>query len=249
VAVEPRLRERWIAARRAEGRRRLRIVVIAGAIVVVLVLAWAAIASPFLDVDHIVVKGTTRLTAAQVQAASGIQHGDPMVWLDGGAAVAGIEALPYVRAAHVEREWPGTVKITISERRAVGWVENAAGPALVDRTGRVLERVAAAPTDLPQIAKPTLVPPVGASIEPTVGARVAGQLQGFSRSGTRSITLTPGGVTLGLVNGPELRLGEPTQVMTKVRAAIAVLTALDGEAVQYIDVTVPANPVAGPVVG
>ena len=57
VPVDPRLRQRWIAARRAEGHRRLRIVAIAGAIVVVLVVGWAALASPFLDVDHIVVRG------------------------------------------------------------------------------------------------------------------------------------------------------------------------------------------------
>ena len=35
--------------------------------------------------------------------------------------------------------------------------------------------------------------------------------------------------------------------MLKVRAAIAVLTALDGAPVAYIDASVPANPVAGPV--
>ena len=60
------------------------------------------------------------------------------------------------------------------------------------------------------------------------------------------ITLSPGGVVLGLVNGPDIRLGEPTQVMTKVRAALAVLAALDGVSVAYIDVSVPSNPVAGP---
>ena len=37
--------------------------------------------------------------------------------------------------------------------------------------------------------------------------------------------------------------------MPKVRAAIAVLTALDGAPVAYIDASVPSNPVAGPVAG
>jgi cell division protein FtsQ len=246
VPIDPRLRQRWIAARRAEGRRRLRIVAIAGAFVVVLVVGWAAIASPFLDIDHIVVRGNTRLTAEQVASASRIEHGDPMVWLDGQSAVAGVEALSWVRAARVRREWPGTVKITITERRATAWVDNGTGAALVDRTGRVLERPTEPPVDLPQIATPKFIPPVGATIEPAVGAHVAGRLQGFARSGTRVITVTPGGVELGLVNGPDIRLGEPTAVMTKVRAALAVLTALDGVSVAYIDVSSPANPVAGP---
>ena len=183
MAVDPRLRQRWIAARRAEGHRRLRIVAIAGAIVVVLIVGWAAIASPFLDVDHIVVTGNARLTAEQIESASRIEHGDPMVWLDGGAAVAGIQALPWVRAAHVEREWPGTVKITITERRAAAWVDSGAGPALVDRSGRVLERLTEPPTALPQIATPKFVPPVGATIEPAIGRTRRREAPGATRAG------------------------------------------------------------------
>ncbi len=53
-------------------------------------------------------------------------------------------------------------------------------------------------------------------------------------------------MVLGLVSGPDIRLGEPTQVNLKIRAAIAVLAVLDGQSVQYIDVAVPSNPVAGP---
>jgi cell division protein FtsQ len=249
VPVDPRVRERWIAVRRAEGRRRLRFLALALAVVLALGAAWAVIASPLLDVDHIVVKGTTRMTTAEVETASQIHRGDAMVWLDGGAAVARIDALPWVRAAHVEREWPGTVSITVTERTAAAWVDAGSGPVLVDGTGRVLEHVSTPPTDLPQIASPKIVPPVGATIEPVVGAHVAGMLQGLARSGTRTITVSRGGVVLGLVNGPEIRLGQPTEVMTKVRAAVAVLTALDGAPVAYIDATVPSNPVAGPVAG
>ena len=176
--VDPRLRDRWIAARREEGRRRLRIVLIAVGIVVALAVAWALIASPFLDVDRIEVKGATQTSIADIERASGIDRGDPMVWLDTGEAADGIDALPWVRAAHVHREWPGTVRITVTERVAVAWVD-ASGPTLVDRTGRVLARVAAPPTDLPQIADMKIVPPVGATISPAVGARVAGSLQGL----------------------------------------------------------------------
>ena len=206
--VDPRLRDRWIAARRAEGRRRLRLVLIAVGVVVALAVAWAAIASPFLDVDHIEVKGATQTSLADIERASGIGRGDPMVWIDTGEAVARIKALPWVQAAHVHREWPGTVAITVTEREAVAWVD-ASGPTLVDRSGRVLARVPEVPTDLPQIADMKIVPPVGATISPAVGARVAGQLQGLARSGTRTITLTPGGVVLGLAPGRRSGWGSP----------------------------------------
>jgi cell division protein FtsQ len=246
--VDPRVRERWIAARRSEGRRRLRIVLCVVGLVVVLIVAAGVMASPLFDVDRVVVKGSAHTTPVQVERAAGVHPGDMMVLVDTGAAAQGIDALPWIRSARVEREWPGTVTIAVTERSAVAWVDTGHGPALVDRTGRVLEPLSAPPTDLPQIVAPRIVPPVGATITPTVGAHVAGALEGFARSGTRTITVGPGGVVLGLVAGPDLRLGEPAHVDRKIRSALAVLAALDGDAVQYIDVTVPSNPVAGPPV-
>ena len=104
----------------------------------------------------------------------GIHHGDAMVWLDAGAAVAGIEALPWVAPRDVEREWPGTVTITVTERAPLAWVDTAAGLALVDRSGRVLERLTDAPTGVPQIAGAKFVPPVGGTHRAGWAARVAG---------------------------------------------------------------------------
>lgn len=243
--VDPRIRERWVAARRAEGRRRLRLVVVLAVLTVLGVVAWVVMASPLLDVDRIFVRGAARTTPDRVIAAADVGRGDPMVWIDTGAAADRVDGLPWIRHARVEREWPGTVRITVTERTAVGYVVSAVGPVLVDGTGRVLERVAAAPGDLPELRDVKRVPPVGATVTPTVGARVAHALVGFARSGTRTIDVTPAGVNLALASGVEVRLGRPTAVMTKVRAAVAVLGAIAGEPVTYVDVTVPSNPVAG----
>jgi len=243
--VDPRIRERWIAVRRDEGRRRLRVLLVVLAVVVVGAVAWVALASPLLDVDDVVVRGTAHTTPEQVMNAAQIARGDAMVWVDDGAAAARVEALPWVRRAHVVRDWPGTVRITVTERTAAAWVQSGTGAAIVDGTGRVLDRVAAAPVDLPQVADVARVPPVGAAISPALGAHVAGRLLGDARTATRAIAVTDRGVSLSLQSGVEIRLGGPGAVMTKVRAAVAVLGALDGEAVSYVDVAVPSNPVAG----
>jgi cell division protein FtsQ len=243
--VHPRVRERWVEARRAEGRRRLRILVMAAVVVFVAVAIWAVVASPFLDVDHVDVRGAHRLTSSEIVAASGISKGDAMVWLDAGAAERRVAALPWIASVHVAREWPGTVKISVVEREPVAWVDAGAGPVLVDGTGRVLAAVPEAPTGLPRILDPALVPPPGADIAPLTGAHVAGKLVGYARLGTQTISLEPNGVTLGLVNGGEIRLGTPAEVMPKVGAALAVFNALGGP-VAYVDVSVPSNPVAGP---
>lgn len=244
--VDPRVRERWIAARRAEGRRRLRIVLGAAVTVLALAVAWAAVASPFLDVDHVDVAGSVHATPVQIGDAAGIHRGDAMVLLDAGAARARLDSLPWVLSARVKRNWPGTVAITVRERSPVAWVARSAGAVVVDGTGRVLERVGTPPTDLPQVVAPRRVPPVGAVISPTAGARVAGRLKGLVRAGTRRVVVTRHGVVLVVASGLEIRLGQPSAVMTKIRAALAVLRALDGQATSYVDVSVPSNPVAGP---
>jgi cell division protein FtsQ len=244
-SVDPRVRERWIAARRADGRRRLRILLVGVALTLVGTIAWVVLASPLLDVHRIVVRGAGHTSRSQVVAAAQVEQGDAMVWVDAGAAADRVDALPWIRHARVERDWPGTVRITVTERTAVGYVVSPVGPMLVDGTGRVLERAASTPADLPELRDVKRVPPIGATITPVVGAHVADALVGYARSGTRTVDVGPGGVSLALVSGVEVRLGRPTAVMTKVRAAVAVLGALDGETVNYVDVTVPSNPVAG----
>jgi cell division protein FtsQ len=201
--------------------------------------------SPLLDVDQVQVRGLHTVTAAEVEDAGGIHPGDAMVWLDPGRAVRGIEALPFVRRAAVTREWPDTVRVTVVERRPVAWVAGPAGKVVVDGTGRVLESVATAPPGMPHLLGARVVPGPGGTVSPKGGARVAAGLTGLLEVGTQSVTTTGTGVTVQLVNGPEIRMGEANQIGVKLRAALAVIAASDGTGVHYVDVSVPTNPVAG----
>jgi cell division protein FtsQ len=233
------------STRRDVTRRRRRIAVLLGVVVVLAAVAWGVSVSPLLDVDHVRVRGVDHLTAAEIEDAAGIHPGDTMAWLDPERAVRGIEVLPYVRRASVSREWPDTVRITVHERTAVAWIDGPAGKAVVDATGRVLESVPAPPAGLPQLLGTRTVPAVGGTIAPRDGARAAGALSGFVAGGTGSVEVTDHGVVLHLRTGPEIRLGPATRVAVKIRAAVAVLDALVGTEVHYVDVSVPSNPVAG----
>ncbi len=244
--VDPRVRDRWVAARRAEGRRRLWFVVVVAALTALLAVAWAITVSPLLDVDHIHVHGVHRTPIAELEHAAGIHYGDALTWLDSGRAVAGMERLPSVLRAEVRREWPGTVDITVVERKPVAWVQgHPGGVAIVDRTGQVLQVRKHPPVGMPQLVGTTISSVPGGKISPTAGAQVAAGLVGLVAAGTKTITVKPSGVSLQLVAGTEIRMGEPTQVEAKIRAALAVLDAMAGTPVSYVDVSVPTNPVAG----
>jgi cell division septal protein FtsQ len=245
--VDPRVRERWIEARRAEGRRRLRWVVALLVVVGILAAAWGVTMSPLLDVDRIEVTGAVHASTAQVESAAGIHDGDPLVWLDAAGAVDGVQSLPYVRTAKVERSWPDAVRIVVVERVPAAWVEHGGRRGIVDGTGRVLALVDAPPAGLPQLAGDRPVPEPGATIVSGAReARVAAALVGLSVP-VQSIVATEAGVSLQLVHGPEVRLGEGNRVVVKVRAALAVIAATfaAGTTVHYVDVSAPTNPVAG----
>jgi cell division protein FtsQ len=215
------------------------------AVAVLLAVAYGVSRSPLLAVDTLTVRGTSHLATEQVLDAAGVHEGDAMVWLDTGAALSGIEALPYVRSASLRREWPDAVRITVHERVPAAWVDGPAGKALVDGTGRVLELVEAAPPAMPQLLGATLVPPPGGTIDAVGAARAAGALTGLAAAGTTSVEVTAQGIVLHLASGTEVRMGEATQVGVKIRAALAVLAALPDAPPAYVDVSVPTNPVAG----
>ncbi|HEX9504787.1 MAG TPA: FtsQ-type POTRA domain-containing protein [Acidimicrobiia bacterium] len=245
VGVDPRVRARWIAARRAEGRRRLRVLLVIGGALALVAVAWGITVSPLLAVDHVVITGARQMTPAQIERAGAVRVGDPLVWLDTGRAVSGIEALPYVSRARVDRQWPHTVRIVITERRGVAWAQRGHQPYLVDGSGRVLARLEAAPAGLPQLRGVGLVPRPGDVIAEVGAARAAAALPKLAALGTRSVTATHGVLTMQLLAGPEVRLGSGDQIRAKVRAAIAVLNAMADTVPSYVDVTVPTNPVAG----
>ncbi|MET0626967.1 MAG: FtsQ-type POTRA domain-containing protein [Acidimicrobiia bacterium] len=230
---------------RVVGARRRRLLVVVIGLLVVGTAAWVATRSPFLDVDHLVVSGNARATADEVLAAAGVAPGDPMVWIDPGAAARKIETLPWVLHAEVKREWPDTVKVVVAERVPVAWLDTGFGNALVlDRDGRALTTEAPAPVGLPQVLDVAAVP-IGVTVAQPEGARIAGALAPDQLANVRTIAVAAHRATLVVASGQEVRLGRPTQVGDKMRAAFAVLAREEAAGKAYVDVSAPSTPVAG----
>lgn len=241
--VDPRVRARWIAARRAEGRRRLRVLVAVASVLGTLGIAWAVTVSPLLGVDKVVVRGAQHLSAADVQQAGGVHDGDSMVWMDPGVVTARIEASPWVRTAKVTRDFPRTLVVDITERIPAAWVGAGDHSLVVDGSGRVLEDTPTPPANLPELVGVHGADP-GRTIAPSAGARIATGY-GIYAAGVTRIELHDGDATVTLRSGTQVRMGPPTRIHAKIVAAGAVLVALGPNAPQYVDVSVPTNPVAG----
>jgi cell division protein FtsQ len=239
------MRERRIAETRARGRRRLRFVVAAVAVVVALLGAWLVVHSPLLDVDHVAVTGTGRSSPAAVRDAADA-GGEPIVLLDLGQVEARVERLPWIDEAVAERELPGDLTIAVTERVPAGWIRRSSSSvALVDATGRVLGDGEDPPGELPEVRGIAVVPAPGGAVAPAAGIRVLGALPPGLAGEVVRLVVAGGEVTLVRRAGPEVRLGPPRAVGEKVRAAVAVLAALPDPPPAFVDVRAPSAPVTG----
>jgi POTRA domain, FtsQ-type len=146
LPIDPRIRERLIAVRRAEGRRRLRFICVTLAAVLLGGTAIGITHSTWLAVHHVEVTGDAHTGRGQVLATAGLRPGLLMVDVHPAQMARRLANLPWVDTASVSRHWPDSVQIRIRERQAAAQV--ATGPAraaLIDLSGRVLAIEPAAP--------------------------------------------------------------------------------------------------------
>jgi cell division protein FtsQ len=219
------------------------------AIVVLAILVasgWLVIHSPLLDVDRVRVTGTQLVAPGDVRRATGVHPGEPIVFVDTGAAERGVEQLPWVDDASVERRLSGELVVKLTERRPGAWARRAPDTvALIDRRGRVLADVPEVPPDLPEVRGLAMLPRAGKDVSPRAAAGVLDKLPTELGGRVAAVVTGEGVVTLQLRDGPELRLGPPTRVAAKARAALAVLATITGAPPAYVDVRVPSAPVTG----
>jgi len=246
ASVDPRIRERRIAVARAQGRRRLRWLATGLALTILLAVGWLVTHSPLLDVDRVRVTATQHVAADEVRRASGVHRGEPLLFLDLGAAERRIERLPWVDQASAKRRLPGEVDLQVTERTPVAWARRAPDVvALVDERGRVLADGADAPADLPELSGLATLPRPGREITPRAAAGVLAKLPGELRGRVARVATGERAIVLALRDGPELRLGPPDRVAVKAHAALAVLGTIAGAPPAYVDVRVPSAPVTG----
>ena len=91
-----------------------------------------------LTVDDVVVEGRTMTPPGQLRAALGVNVGDRLLGFSLDDARARIERLTWVQNATVERRLPGTVVVTLTERRPFAVWQSGGRFQLIDRAGQVV---------------------------------------------------------------------------------------------------------------
>jgi cell division protein FtsQ len=91
-----------------------------------------------LTVDEVLVEGRTESTRDQLLAAIGVKRNDPILAIDTGAIRDRILALGWVADAVVQRRLPGTLFVSIEERKAIAIWQHKGKFVLIDAGGAVI---------------------------------------------------------------------------------------------------------------
>jgi cell division septal protein FtsQ len=193
LPIDPRIQERLVAVRQAQGRRRLKIIFAIVAVVVLVAVAVAVTRLPLLAVQHVDVTGDVHTSRAAVLAVTRLDRHPQMIDLNSGRLRRELMTLPWVASAQIHRRWPRTVAVHLSERLPVATVTGPQGqPAVVDRDGRVLATGAAVATALAQPSAPAVPGAAGQSGAPSQpGAPALPAIKGIGRAGAAGTYLSP----------------------------------------------------------
>ncbi|MFM2073227.1 MAG: putative cell division protein FtsQ [Actinomycetota bacterium] len=188
-SMDPRVRARRIAVKRAQGRRRLIWVFVGVGILLAAVAVLAVFASSLFAVKTVDVQGNVYTDPVQLQAVIDTMQGEPVLLVDTAAAERSLEAISWVEVAVVRRRFPDSVFIDIRERQPLATFQGSDGRyRVIDREGRVLDVLDGQPVDYMLLTGPAPDTEVGGFAGPPFAA--AAQMVSALPPEIRNITQT-----------------------------------------------------------
>jgi cell division protein FtsQ len=226
--VDPRIRARRRAVKRAEGRRRFRVLVAIGSLVVLLIGGSLVLQSPLFSVREVQVDGVHFADKDAIQSVANSLYGQPLYRLDLAKAKDEILLQPWVRRVRIVRTWPRSVTVDVAERTPVGAVPMEDGQwRVIDIEGHVLAVTEGQPRDFMAIEGDPTPVGVGQTVSAPMisGARLAESLPGRLKTITTKVKVGgDGAVALDISPKGRILLGTIDDLRAKL---ISVLTYLD----------------------
>ncbi|CAN5672941.1 hypothetical protein BH18ACT17_BH18ACT17_10230 [soil metagenome] len=226
-------------------RRRLRPWAIGAAIGVAIVTGGVAlIYTPLFGARVVEVEGEEHLAPGRIMRLADLEIGTNVLHLDARISEARLEQEPWIAAADVEVELPGTVIIVVRERTPIVVTADGEARRLVAADGTVLGR------PWPTVALPLVEATPGSELS-SAAVRGAGQIvramAPLLRVRVASLAIDPSGSVTLMVDGDvEVRYGSAAEVTAKAQALRAILEYADddGRGLISVDVSAPAAPTA-----
>jgi cell division protein FtsQ len=208
--------------------------------------------TPMFAVQRIEVEGASPSVAAHVRSALAPIEGQSLLALDSGEVERRLAKLPDVAAAGYDRSFPHTLRVTVRPEHPVAIARRGPKAWLVAASTRTIAAVPLGThSELPRIwLAHSGEPQVGASLTDRFSLRAVRALASARTSGfpgrVRMVRVRERDLTFLLGSGLELRLGALRAIPLKLAIAARIVPGLLAQGgYRYLDVSVPARPVAG----
>lgn len=196
------------------------------------------------------VSGAPPRVAAHVRVALSPLEGGSLLALNRGEIEQRLGGLSDVAGFSFDRDFPHTLRVFVTPAHSIAVLRRGSSAWIVSSDGRVVRTAGlfAAPR-LPRVWIPRAgTVDVGMALADAAAARAVGALAVARSAGfaTRIATIrsTDNELTFVLPTGLELRFGDASSLPLKLVVAERVLPLVGGTASGYIDITVPARPIA-----
>nr|WP_245813805.1 FtsQ-type POTRA domain-containing protein [Rhodococcus marinonascens] len=101
-------------------------------VVVAVALGLVAWFTPLLSVREIDVAGATSIPEEQIRLVLAVQHGQPLLRVDTESAAQRVAEIPKVASVRVQRVYPSSIRVTVTDRVPVVFIDTPGGTHLLD---------------------------------------------------------------------------------------------------------------------
>ena len=242
-SMDPRVRARRIAVKRAAGRKRLVWTAVVVGVVLVVVAVLAVFSSSLFAVEQVDVQGATYTSArddGQLQAVIDELRGEPVLLVDTRRAELQLEQIPWIERAFVSTDFPNRVLIDVRERLPLAtYIGSDDRYRVIDRDGRVLDVLEGRPADYMLLTGtgPDLEPGALAGTPFAQAAQLVGALPAELRARTVSASVDATTGDLGLVLQGDVDPAAPDVTPPDIEVRLGNATGLDSKLARLLQQT------------
>jgi len=229
-------------------RRRAVLALLAAVAALFAATGWLLYDSSWLAVTRVEVTGTAVLTPGQVRSAAGVPVGGALASVDTDAVGRRLrKALPRIGSVEVDRSWPHTVRLKVTERTPSAIVAKGGKFTEVDSNGVRYATSGKAPKGVPLVElTPNQAPGLrlfGTERLLQGAVEVAADLPPAVHQEARTIRVRSyDDITITLSGGRTVMWGSPEHGAEKATALTALMKAAGGA--DRFDVSAPSAPAA-----
>jgi len=192
---------------------------------------WALYQSRLFLIEDLKVVGTHRLKADRVMQMANVHIGEPLISVNPKSISNNLSKIPQIKSARVERGWPHSVLITVTERSPVAVVKWGKGFSLIDDEGMLAGKIDHQPKKMRLISAKPNTAAMKSAVQIALAIPAKWKVARISAANSNS-------VIVDLTQGQSIAFGSGDQAKLKIKVVGSLLI----NKYRHINVSSPLNP-------